>query len=72
MEAQDRCLACCVVRQPSYTEEARHTRNSHDMALILAKHVRPKCLRGVPVAEHIDIEDLLEILIGGIENRVRV
>jgi hypothetical protein len=63
VEAQDRCLTCCVVRQPSYTEEARHTRNSHDMALALAKHVWQEGLCSVPVAEHIDIEDLFEIFI---------
>jgi hypothetical protein len=70
MEAQNCGLACRVVCHPSYAKETRATRNSHNMTLVFAQHVRQESFGGVPVAEHIDIEDLPEIVVGSREDCV--
>lgn len=71
MEAENGRLRRTVIRQTSDTNEARSTCDCHDMALVVTKHIWQERFGGIPVAEHIYIEDLPEIHVGCGENGVR-
>lgn len=72
MKRQHRRLRRRVIRHPAHAHITRRTRNSDDMPLIPRHHIGQKCLDGEPVAQHIDVENLAQIRLGRVEDRVRL
>lgn len=60
-----------VICHAGHANVGRSAGNGDDMALVVGDHIRKERLHRVPVAQHVDVEDLAKLLGRRIQNCVR-
>jgi hypothetical protein len=70
MQRQHARLRRAVIHRTRATEVTRHTRHGDNMSLLRFHHARQELLDQRPVAKQVHAEDLLEELLGRVEDGV--